>query len=198
MLSIDDFSKKVSDIGEGLGYAIAFDFGINYRRVANLHGVGDCRMEKIRISQNEEYDRIFIKGVYPERVNGKPLYGVKIHKTEVSEHKSGECIAKEIKRRLLPAYREDLGIVVDFISGEKERAESRRDMAKEAANILGTDEIQFENGSEMNEAAIYYKGLKIECGEPDSMELRIGCVTLEQLRGIYLVMFPEGDKDEIT
>lgn len=157
------FEMKVNRIAELLGKT-AFDVKYHYSPNsfwARLRK-GD---EDIGITYGgwQEEDRFHISGFYPHAIDGKEIYNLKTVSISMTEKKSSGEMAREICRRFMPTYREQLAQAIEWVAKENAFIKARTAGIKAIAEVAGVFP-RFVNGKECNEGrVIFYRDSDTSC-----------------------------------
>jgi hypothetical protein len=126
-------------------------------------------------------DKLYISGsewgVVPK--SDKVPYGIKMPSIQVSDTKTPEQIARDIKRRLLPEY-------APVLTTLKQKYQEQIDYA--AALVASKEEVLAIAGGSKNkreyqpEMQYYYNGPGIEVTSPDSIRVNYLYLTVDQYR----------------
>ncbi len=180
-LSQEEFVAKIKDIASILGYVVR-NVVDDDAWLINESGVPS---EGIRIfsSQYHKPDRFFINGSYPDHKDHSIVYSTGHPEITVSASRTAVAIAKDIQRRFLPVYLENLQGVNDRVKKYNAYGATRAATMKEAGVIIGIDPV-FKSNNEFNSATISGKGIYITENDSETIRLEASCLTLEQLRKI--------------
>ena len=111
MLTREQFTAKVKEIAEALGYSWEMDADRSY----DMHGAwltsGEQKVSLV-IGEYGSKDRIIITGSYPRAKDNQHPYSVEYVKITVAETKTPFQILQDMLRRFFPKYEEQLGKVL--------------------------------------------------------------------------------------
>ena len=94
----------------------------------------------IRTGGYQETKKIYISGSYPANCHGRHnIYDLKNPHIGCSQDKTPEQIVKDIQRRFMPAYLEDLKKVLGMNQKTQEHADKKYETTKIIADILGVE-----------------------------------------------------------
>lgn len=123
---IDTLRDRIAPIAAELGEGWAATPGRDRGEEAHFAGPNG---EQIHVSQDTwrkaNAGRLFLRGSFPDELTGH-LYGTPAARISVDGAKPPAVIAKDIKRRLLPAYREALAVARER-KAEADALHARRD-----------------------------------------------------------------------
>lgn len=141
-----EFVNKVEAIGKAGCWEVVWPEEANSVNCAKLKRDGMRLSVRSGGWQNE--GRIRISAVYPSTADGRRLYNLKPTSITVTQAKEGDEIAREIERRLIPKYSEQLEGAVAFVKDNDDINESRWKNIKAVADAAGVDIQKPPYGSE--------------------------------------------------
>ncbi len=129
------FITKIQNVADILGYIMTIPKE-SYQNQAEL--TKDNIKLHIRNGGYKNESKITIWGSYPRDChNTSNTYGLKNPSIGCSQDKSSEQIARDIQKRFLPDYMEDLAIVIERNKAIQIQADARYITIKKLADCLG-------------------------------------------------------------
>lgn len=111
MLTREQFTDKVKEIAESLGYSYELDPDKSYDMHYAYLTSGEQRVQLVS-GQYGSKDRIIISGSYPRAKDNQYPYGVESTKITVADTKTPFQILQDMLRRFFPKYEEQLAKVL--------------------------------------------------------------------------------------
>lgn len=136
MLAIEKFSELSKQVADQLGYTCSFNPDTSYS-VFYAYLVQDDKELTLCNGQYGKTDRIVISGNYPKPIDGGGYYG-KSTSITVTEKKDAAAIAKDIMKRFMPGYLEELATVLEHNKERNAEVNLAKNALEAVAEALGT------------------------------------------------------------
>jgi hypothetical protein len=146
MMEKQVFIEKIQKIGDILGYTVDFPENSYDNQAILTHNDITIR---IRTGGWKSEGKIMISGSYPHDCHNHSYgYGLKNSSIGCSVDKTPEQIAKDIKRRFLPDYLEDLEKVIEINKNTQKQSDAKYLAIKTIADSLGISPKKEEHNNE--------------------------------------------------
>ena len=131
------FIEKIKPVADILGYTMTMPEE-SYQNQAKLTQ-GNIVIN-IRNGGYQSEHKISISGSYPKDCHdGISYHGLKNPHINCADSKTPEQIARDIQKRFLPAYLEDLQKVIEMNTKTQQYADARYQIIKTLADLLGVE-----------------------------------------------------------
>lgn len=140
------FIEKIQKVSDILGYAVAFPEDSYDNQATLTHNNITIR---IRTGSWKSEDKIKVSGSYPHDCHNQSHgYGLKNPSIGCSVDKSAEQIVRDIQKRFLPDYLEDLEKVIGINKETQKQADTKYLAIKTIAYFLGIEPKKEEHNNE--------------------------------------------------
>lgn len=140
------FIEKIQKVGDILDYAVEFPEDSHDNQATLTHNAITIR---IRTGGWKSEDKIKVSGSYPHDCHNQSYsYGLKNPSIGCSVDKTPEQIARDIQKRFLPDYLEDLEKVIGLNKNTQKQADARYHSIKTLADSLGIAPKKEEHNNE--------------------------------------------------
>jgi hypothetical protein len=137
MIEKQVFIEKIQKVGDILGYTVEFPEESHGNQATLTHNDITIR---IRSGGWKSEDKIKVSGSYPHDCHSYlSNYNLKNPSINCSQDKTPEQIAKDIQRRFLPDYLEDLQKVIEINKNTQKQADAKYLVIKTIADSLGIE-----------------------------------------------------------
>ena len=135
-MDIQGFKDKVTKVGDILKMGVEFDSDDNMKWNKRAYLVQDRQRIGILYNDYQQKFKLYISVVFPCTKKREFVYRSKSPSINVSETKTPEQIARDIEKRLLPAYLPELEKVLDYIQQADNRDQKRLENIQKMADYF--------------------------------------------------------------
>jgi len=175
------FRRKVLNVADILGYEAECSVSVNRASMSRDDAL-------LFISSSD--GRLRISGVYPHSKDGNRGYNLKDVTITVTVEKSATLIAREIERRVLPDYLEELEEATRQVNERNDYTETRGANIQELSDVAG---VSIASGFDRDVPAFRFGGDRnyqhqVKCQGKDTIEMKLDSLTVEQARKVITVL----------